>query len=154
MKGEPAEYRYRTELRWKGDRMGVHSCDGKPDLEVACGPEFGGHAGYWNPEDMFVASIELCTMATFLWLAEKRRVPLVSYESKAEGLADASEGSLRFKEVVIRPRIGIADDSDRTKVEKCLGDIGKYCLVFKSVASKVTVDPVIVVDASTTWEKP
>jgi len=143
MKGESAEYRYGTSLRWKGERMGIHSCDGKPDLEVACGPEFGGHAGYWNPEDMFVASIELCTMATFLWLAEKRRVGLVSYESSAEGLADASEGSLRFKEVVIRPRIGIADETDRAKVEKCLGDIGKYCLVFKSVTTDVRVVPEI-----------
>jgi organic hydroperoxide reductase OsmC/OhrA len=149
MKGEPAEYTYRTNLRWTGERKGILGSEGKPALEVACGPEFGGHEGYWNPEDLFVAAVEHCTMSTFLWLAEKRRVGLISYESEAEGLASMSEGSLRFTRVVVRPRIRIFEEADRTKVQKCLVDIRGYCLVFKSVTADVVVDPVIVVEDST-----
>ncbi len=144
------EYTYRTRLRWTGERKGVLGSEGKPNLEVACGPEFGGHEGYWNPEDLFVASVEHCTMSTFLWLAEKRRIRLVSYESEAEGLATMSEGSLRFTQVVVRPVITIAEESDRQKVEKCLVDIRDYCLVFKSVRSDVIIEPTVVVDDGTT----
>jgi len=138
-------YRYRTGIRWTGERRGVLSSKGRPDLEVACGPEFGGHEGYWTPEHIFVAAIEHCTMSTFLWLAERRRARLVFYESEAEAVATMTGGGLAFTTVTVRVRIGIASETDRRKVERCLDDVPRYCMVHRSVRTGVTVEPEIFV---------
>jgi organic hydroperoxide reductase OsmC/OhrA len=66
MKGKPMKYLYQTHLRWTGEKKGRLSSKGKPDIEVACPPEFGGHPDIWSPEDLFLSSVEVCTMTTFI----------------------------------------------------------------------------------------
>ena len=71
MRGEPVKHNYQTSLRWTDEKKGILSCDGKLDINVACPPEFGGHPRIWSPEDIFLASVEICTMTTFLWYVNK-----------------------------------------------------------------------------------
>ncbi|MGH7545745.1 MAG: hypothetical protein ACREKI_06135 [Gemmatimonadota bacterium] len=42
-------------MRWTGERKGVISAEGKPELGVATPPEFKGHEGIGSPEDLYVA---------------------------------------------------------------------------------------------------
>ena len=72
---KPRKFPYRTAVRWTEEHKGVISSPDKPDVEVACPPEFGGHEGYWSAEDLFVAAVNTCIMTTFLSLAEKRGIP-------------------------------------------------------------------------------
>lgn len=44
---------------------------GKPEIQVWASPEFKRHEGNWSPEDLLVASVEVCTMTTFLAFAER-----------------------------------------------------------------------------------
>ena len=69
MESKPKVYLYHTAVRWTEERKGVISCAGKPDVEVATPPEFKGHDGIWSPEDLFVASANICLMTTFLAVA-------------------------------------------------------------------------------------
>ncbi len=140
------EHRYRTSITWTGARKGVLSSPGKPEWPVACGPEFGGHEGYWTPEDIFVAAIEHCTMSTFLWLAERRRLPLVSYRSEAEGLATMSGGALRFTLVRVRARVGVPNAATVERVDRLFDEVRDYCLVLKSVTCEVVVEREVVVE--------
>src|ERR1700694_1850801 len=81
-------FTYRTALvRVLGRTARSHS-EGKPALPVASPPEFRGQPGTWTPEDLFVASIEVCLMLTFVGIAEKRGLRVASYESTAEGLLE------------------------------------------------------------------
>ncbi|MHB9001974.1 MAG: OsmC family protein [Thermoanaerobaculia bacterium] len=73
--------------------------------------EFYGEAGTWTPEDLFVASLEICTMTSFLALAQRHHLPIEEYESHAEGTLESFEGAYRFTRVTLRPRIVIADGS-------------------------------------------
>ena len=70
--------------------------EGKPALVVNAPPEFKGEPGFWTPEDLFVASVEVCLMLTFVGIAEKRGVSFVSYTSTAEGLLEWVEESYRL----------------------------------------------------------
>ena len=64
-------YTYRTSVRWSQQKKGNISSPGKPEIEVATPPEFKGHEGIWSPEDLFVASVNVCVMSTFLAFAER-----------------------------------------------------------------------------------
>lgn len=138
---EPVQYHYTTSLRWIGEHRGILSCEGKPDIAVACPPEWGGHPGIWSPEDLFVASLEVCTMTTFLFLIERMRGRILSYESTATGTAQMVEGVFLFRDVVIRPRVLVPSEEDLDKASKAFGDCALWCLVTKSVRCEVRVEP-------------
>ena len=66
-------YTYRTCLKWTERKIGMLSSPGKPDLQVATPPEFKGHEGIWSPEDLFMASVNVCVMSTFFGVCRARR---------------------------------------------------------------------------------
>ena len=68
------QFIYQTELQWTEQKKGVVSASGKPSFETAVPPEFKGHEGIWTPEDLFVASVNVCLMATFLYYAETEKL--------------------------------------------------------------------------------
>jgi organic hydroperoxide reductase OsmC/OhrA len=142
---EPVKYRYATSLRWTGEHKGDLSCEGKPDIKVACPPEWGGHAGIWSPEDLFVASIEVCTLTTFLSLLEKLRGDLISYESEAEGTAQMVDCVFIFKEIVVRAKVKVPTKEDAELAARAFDGLGDMCLITKSVKCKIRVEPQITV---------
>ncbi|MGQ9582527.1 MAG: OsmC family protein [Thermoplasmatota archaeon] len=143
---EPVKYLYQTSLKWTGEHKGLLSCGGKPDIEVACPPEWGGHAGIWSPEDLFVASLEVCTLTTFLFLIERMRGRILSYESTAAGTAQIVEGTFVFKDVVIRPKVRVPSEEDLDRASKAFGDCARWCLVTKSVRCEVRVEPEVAIE--------
>jgi organic hydroperoxide reductase OsmC/OhrA len=136
-------FTYRTTLDRVAGRTAVSHSEGKPALPVASPPEFRGQAGMWTPEDLFVASIEVCLMLTFVGIAEKRGLHLASYESSAEGLLEWQPSSYRFTRVVIRPRIVVQNDHSLAAVREVIERAHETCLVANSVLCEVIVDPEI-----------
>jgi organic hydroperoxide reductase OsmC/OhrA len=137
---EPKRYRYETALRWTAGHRGVMSTPGKPEVEVACPPEFGGEAGHWSPEDLFVSSVNVCLMTTFLSIAERERIDLISYESGATGLATIAGGNLRFVEITVRPKIVVRDGRSRERSARALEKAPSLCMVTLSIKPEVVID--------------
>ncbi len=148
MKIQVKQHEYKTSLKWTEGRKGILSCGNKEDIEVACGPEFGGHAGFWSPEDMFVGAIDVCTMATFMWLADRRKLKVASYESECEGRAQLSGGSMRYTSLVVKVKIEVREEGDRKKAEKILQELGRWCLITNSIEPEVEIKPEITVGGS------
>ncbi|UCH88577.1 MAG: OsmC family protein [Thermoplasmata archaeon] len=147
MELKPREYKYETNLVWTGEHKGDLSSPDKPMINVACPPEWGGHEGIWSPEDLFVASIELCTMTTFLWLLDKNDLQIKSYKSSAVGTAKMVQNSFIFSDIVVEPHVQIYDKKHREKVEKLFDECKKWCLITKSVKSNVTITPTITAES-------
>jgi organic hydroperoxide reductase OsmC/OhrA len=145
MDWEPVRYRYATSLRWTGEHKGDLSCEGKPTINVACPPEWGGHPGIWSPEDLFVGSLEVCTLTTFLFLLEKLRGRITSYESTSVGTAQMVKADFVFKDIVIKPIVRAPTAADAEKAARVFSEIGKLCLITKSVSCEVLVEPEITV---------
>ena len=140
MKGKPMKYLYQTHLRWTGEKKGKLCSKTKPDIEVACPPEFGGHPGIWSPEDLFLASVEICIMTTFLWYVNKENLSLKSYDSKASGTVEMSGGVFQFSSIVIKVRIGISSEDDRFHVEKMMKKVERACLITNSIRTDVNIE--------------
>ncbi|HTR80615.1 MAG TPA: OsmC family protein [Bacteroidota bacterium] len=137
-------FTYNTALQWLQARQGKLSSDTKPLLDVSSPPEFKGVAGVWTPEDMFVASAEVCAMSTFLSFGGKKNIPLVSYKSSAEGVLEFIDGKYRFTKIRISPEITVGHDWTREQVEEVVREAHTNCLIANSMTAEIEIAPTIV----------
>lgn len=135
-----SEHFYEVSLDWDEARKGTLRSDVLNDtLAVATPPEFpGGIPGIWSPEHLLVAAVSSCLMTTFLAIAEHSRLSFRSFHVKAEGKLEEVEGKLMISEIVLRPRVEIAQEHDREKAERVLRKSEAACLISRSL--KATID--------------
>lgn len=141
---KPKVYRYHTAVKWTEQRKGVISCAGKPDVEVATPPEFKGHGGIWSPEDLFVASANICLMTTFLAVAERAGLAFTAFESSAEGKLELVEGKFQFTEITMNPTITLKAGADAAKAKELIEKAEASCLISNSMKAQVHLHATIV----------
>lgn len=134
---------YRTKVSWTEEKKGFLCSSGKPTIEVATPPEFKGHEGMWTPEELFVASVNICIKTTFLHYAQKGNFEFLSYESEAEGTLERIGNQFMFSEIKVRPKIKIKSSSQIEKVKELIQLSEKNCLISNSIKTKVEVKPEI-----------
>lgn len=141
-----APYFYETHLYWTKNRRGLVEVAELPPITTSPPPEFKGEPGFWTPEHLFVAALESCLMTTFLAIAEKSRLHVVSYRSSALAKLEWTDGSgLAFTRVLMRPIIKVQREEDTGKAQRLLEKAEKHCLVTKALNIPVQCDANIVV---------
>jgi organic hydroperoxide reductase OsmC/OhrA len=79
-------FTYEAELEWQGGRRAAVTSGGRPALAVMPPPDFpAGDEASWSPEHLFLASIQSCTMQSFLAHCAHNGLEVVSYRSSADG---------------------------------------------------------------------
>ncbi len=107
-------------------------------------PEFKGKSPSVDPEQAFVASLSACHMLTFLAIASKKRIGVLSYTDNAVGYLEKNEdGKLCITRVMLRPVItfedGVEMDPDAlTRLHERAHD---NCFIANSVLTEVVVEP-------------
>ena len=137
-------YTYRTTVTWSEQKKGVIACDGKPEIQVATPPEFKGHEGIWSPEDLYVASANICLMTTFLAVAERAGLAFTSYQSEAEGRLELVDGKFQMTVITLRPRITLHAGGDTAKAKELIEKAESNCLISNSMKTHVILEPTIV----------
>jgi organic hydroperoxide reductase OsmC/OhrA len=142
-------YLYETHLYWKGRRRGLMEVAELPPIMTSAPPEFQGEPGYWTPEHLLVAALESCFMTTFVAIAERSKLPFLSYRSSAIGrLETTATNGLELAQVTVRPVIRIEHEEERDKVRKVLEKTEKNCIVSKALGIPVRVEMRIVAEES------
>lgn len=136
-------YTYHTSVRWTDQKRGMLSSGGKPDMQVATPPEFKGHEGIWSPEDLFVGSVNVCVMSTFLAFAERAGLAFTGYESEAEGTLELVDGKFQVTTIMIKPKLSLKAGEDAAKSKELLAKAEANCLISNSIKSKVTLEATI-----------
>ncbi len=139
---------YIVELTNTGVKTGIAgaTADELPDLEVASPPEFGGPEGVWSPEHMFVGALATCLMTTFRAIADASGLEVLDYHDRAVGhLRRGDDRMYAFETVTLRPQVTIADASKVDRARRLIHKADAACLVSRSVASDIVVDPTITV---------
>jgi organic hydroperoxide reductase OsmC/OhrA len=134
-------FTYTVGTTWASARQGVLRSDSKPEVLVASPPEFKGVPGVWTPEDLFVAAVDTCQMTTFLALASRADLPLISYASNATGRLEFADGGYRFTRITLQPKIVVSEGPSREVVEQLVHDAHRACLVGRSVRCEIEVVP-------------
>jgi organic hydroperoxide reductase OsmC/OhrA len=113
IKMKPKTFHYEVGTRWSGEKRGVLSLAGKPDLEVASPPEFRGHPGVWSPQDLLVAAVNACAMTTFLSAVkqEHQEAALAAFKEAESGCIIARSIHARIESeprIVVMQRVPAA----------------------------------------------
>lgn len=138
--------RYQSQLVWNGERHGVASVAGKPNVLFSSPAEFKGDPDRWSPEDMFVTAVNACLLMTFLAYSQREELELARYQSSAEGLLEFSNGKYRFTEVIVRPRLTLKTEEDAEIARMVLESAHRDCIITNSVAAFVRIEPKIGVE--------
>ncbi len=139
----PRVYEYRTETEWKEGKEGISKAQHKDDVRIGCPPEFGGEDFYWSPEHLFVSSVEVCIMTTFLDKLKKNNLSILSYRSNATGKAQLVNAIFKFKTILVKPFVTIEEKEDVDKIEKLLYKSANECMVSNTLNVKVDTKAVI-----------
>lgn len=149
-----AKHRYRIDLEWTGDRGSgtsgyrdydrthVVRADGVPDLPGTADPTFHGERDRWNPEQLLLAALAQCHMLSYFHLAVRNGVVVTGYEDAAEGaLRLNADHSGEFVDALLRPRVSLADESQRVIADGLHEEAHRLCFIARSVNFPVRCEP-------------
>ncbi len=139
-------HKYRIRATSTAVRSGLAVAEGmEPSVAFSAPPEFQGRAGHWTPEHFFVAAVASCFVSTFSGMALNSKFEFVSLELEAEGILGQDQAGWRFREVVLRPRLTIAQTEDKERGNRLLHKAEKNCLVARSLACPVVLEPAVII---------
>jgi organic hydroperoxide reductase OsmC/OhrA len=148
-------HRYAARLRWTGPAHGpttsykaysreyVIEADGKPALRASADPHFLGDPALYNPEDLLVASLSACHFLSYLAECARLGIEVLAYEDDARGEMTLIDGAIRFREVVLHPRIIIADPARVEEAEALHERAHAVCFIANSVNFPVRHEAVV-----------
>ena len=134
-------FRFGSDVAWTREKECTVSASDKPEIKLSSPPEFKGQAGVWTPEDMFVASVNVCTLMTFLAYAKHKDLGLAGYESSVEGVLEYSNGKYRFTEITVLPRVTVKTQEEVALARQTLQDAHGNCLISNSIVAQVKISP-------------
>jgi organic hydroperoxide reductase OsmC/OhrA len=151
----PKEHTYQVSTVWTGATQGTTSSyssysreytatiEGKLPLVGSADPTFRGDAKLYNPEDLLVISLSACHMLSYLALCARNRIQVISYADTAIGKMTYQEGKMRFTEVILHPKVMIAEGNDLEKAIALHQQAHAECFIANSVAFPVLNEPLV-----------
>jgi organic hydroperoxide reductase OsmC/OhrA len=138
-------HRYAARLRWTGAGRGpttsykaysrdyVVEIDGKPALRGSADPHFLGDRALHNPEDLLVAALSACHLLSYLAECARAGIEVVAYEDDAHGEMTLIDGAIRFREVVLHPKVVLADAARIDEADALHERAHAVCFIANSV---------------------
>jgi organic hydroperoxide reductase OsmC/OhrA len=149
-------HNYQTTVTWTGNagtgtsgyreyrRAHTISSPGRAPIAGSADPAFRGDGTDWNPELLLLASLSACHQLWYLHLCADSGIVVESYVDEASGTMEESEdGGGHFVEVMLRPRVRVACDSDKEKAHALHEEAHEKCFIARSVNFPVRCQPVI-----------
>lgn len=138
---KPLPHHYRIRLSGGPAGYAAVGADGLPDLRTAPPADFGGPGDAWGPEQLLLAALGACFLFTLRVVAGASRVPFTALELAVDGTVDRQDGTLRFTEVVFRPRLTVPAGVEPARALRMLEKAERACLVTASLATPVRLEP-------------
>lgn len=132
-------YTYETSLAWDGAGQGTSAAAGRPPLAITSPSEFGGRDDAWNPELLLVGAVEACLLLTLLNVAQRQKLELKGYASRATGRMEKTPDGLRFTGIDVAIQLKVAAAEDVEKARKAVTIAEKYCPVSNAAKCPVHV---------------
>ena len=150
----PKQHHYAVDIVWTGNlgtgtsAYRAYSRDhriaagAKPAIPASSDPAFRGDPSRYNPEDLLVASVSSCHMLWYLHLAAEARLVVTEYVDHAAGtMVEAADGSGRFIEIVLKPRVVLAAGGDAAAARALHERAHHMCFVANSVNFPIRCEP-------------
>ena len=141
------EYIYRVNASSTITRSGIATAEEiEPSIIFSAPPEFRGQAGLWTPEHLFLAGVASCYVSTFSGMADVSNFEFLSLILEAEAMVGKDEKGWLFTQVILRPRLKIAQDTDVERANRLLRKAEEACLVARSLNCPITLEPEVAIE--------
>ena len=139
-----SKFFYNTKVTWKEGRLGELSEPTMPLIPVATPPDFPkGIPNTWSPEHLFVASVNICLMTTFLAIADNSKLDFNSYSCEGIGKLEKVDGKFMISEIELKPRISVSLNKSIERAERIILKAEEHCLISNSIKTKIILSPEI-----------
>ncbi len=117
---------------------------GPPELLGSADATFHGDRTRWNPEQLLLAALSQCHLLSYLHVCVDRGVVVTGYVDEATGtMATDPDGSGRFTDVLLRPRVTVAEGSMVTAARAAHERAHRLCFIANSVSFPVRHEPTV-----------
>ncbi|HLQ65947.1 MAG TPA: OsmC family protein [Candidatus Limnocylindrales bacterium] len=152
-----SEHRFACRLVWTGAAQGPTTdyatysrevrveIPGKEPIRISAAGAFRGDAALPNPEDLLIASLASCHFLSYVALCARNGIHVVAYEDDASGVMTRGEHTFHFTDVLLRPRVTIAPESDAARARALHAQAHHECFIAASVNFPVRNEPTIIV---------
>jgi organic hydroperoxide reductase OsmC/OhrA len=120
---------------------------GVSPLRSAPPKDFDGPGDAWSPEHLLLAAVETCFMFTFRAVAQASKFDFVSLALSGSGTVDRKDGTTRFTEIALRPRLTLPRGADPERTRRMLEKGKTACLVTASLSVPLHLEAEIVVES-------
>ena len=136
------KHSYRVVAWWSSGRTGLAKTDSAPNaIHFTAPPEFGGVESRWTPESLLLCAIAGCYTTTFRAIAEHSKFEYSDLEVQVEGTIEKVESGYAFTEIVIRPKLSVANDEDQAHGSRLLQKVQTLCLVSRALSVPQIFEP-------------
>jgi organic hydroperoxide reductase OsmC/OhrA len=149
------EHHYRLDVVWTGNtgagtaayrayrRDHEITAPGKSaPLPGSSDPAFHGDPSRYSPEELLVAALSACHMLWMLHLCSVHGIVVTAYHDAPRGtMVEHPDASGEFTEVVLAPRIRLADPAREPELARLHEQAHELCFIARSVRFSVRVDP-------------
>jgi organic hydroperoxide reductase OsmC/OhrA len=105
----------------------------EPEIEFAAPVDFHGEEGFWTPEHFLLAAVASCFTTTFRAIAGNSKLDVASLEIHVEGTLSKNPAGWDFTSVVIRPKLTIHNEEDRSRACRILEKTERGCLIARAL---------------------
>ena len=143
-------HRYAATCSWRGstgvgydayDRAHTANCPpAAVSVDLSADPAFRGDPAKLNPEQLVVLAASSCQLLSFLAVAARARVDVVSYDDDASG--EMPDGRTPWIErIVLRPVVRYRGDTTSERVLHLLELAHRECYIANSLRTEITLEP-------------
>ncbi len=145
------EHTYSVQCTWHGstgvgydayDR--VHTATAPPartSLELSSDPAFRGDLNLLNPEQLLVLAAASCQLLSFLAVAARARIDVVSYTDDADGVMPETPKPIRITRINLRPQIAVRGEATAERLAHLCEVAHHECFIANSVTTDIVVTP-------------
>ena len=113
-------------------------------LSLSGDPAFRGDPRRLNPEQLLLAAASSCQLLSFLAVAARARVDVVSYRDDAVATMPEGDRPVRITTITLRPTIVVTGDVTDDRILRLIDVAHKECFIANSVSSEITIEAEIV----------
>lgn len=140
-------HRYTTDLSWRGSTAagydGYDRTHKVGELQVSSDPAFRGNPALMNPEMLVVMAACSCQLLSFLAVAARARLDVVSYDDHAEAEMPENDKPVRITRIILRPHIVMRGSVTEERVRHLVEVAHRECYIANSLKSDVLVEPTL-----------
>jgi len=108
-------------------------------LTVSGAAAFKGDGSKADPEDLLVAALSSCHMLSFLAIAAKKRLTVLSYGDDAKGFLENEGGKLWMTRVILNPNVVFETDPGADILAQLHHQAHQACFIANSVKTQVSI---------------